>query len=94
MLFFTLWIPIVHRRHAAGIHIRWLFQDVAPIALLALAAAFASRWLPWPEQRTLAGLQLLLVSAGVLLAGAIGSSWLRVRLAQFWRQFMRQDETS
>jgi O-antigen/teichoic acid export membrane protein len=88
MLFFTLWIPIVHRRHAAGIHIRWLFQDVAPIALLALAAAWATRWLPWPEQRTLAGLQLLLVSAGVLMISMIGSAWLRARLAHIWRQFI------
>ncbi|MFA7281784.1 MAG: oligosaccharide flippase family protein [Sterolibacterium sp.] len=93
ILFFTLWIPVVHRRHAAGMHIDWLLHDVAPIALLALTAAWASRWLPWPEQRALACVQLLVVSAGVLMISSIGSSWLRIRLAHFWRQFIRQDGT-
>ncbi|MBI5920359.1 MAG: oligosaccharide flippase family protein [Betaproteobacteria bacterium] len=94
ILFFTLWIPVVHRRHATGLHIDWLLHDVAPIVLLALTAAWASRWLPWPEQRVLACLQLLMVSAGVLMISSIGSSWLRARIAHSWRQFMRQDGTS
>lgn len=85
ILYFTLWIPITHARIAPGLHSVWLLRDVAPIALLAFAAALASRWLPWPEQRGLAGLQVLVVSLGVLGSAALGSSWLRIRIDNWWR---------
>lgn len=84
-IYFALWVPITHARHAPGLHVRWLLQDVVPIALLAILSALASRWLPWPEQRPLAGLQLLAVSGGVLFIAAMGSSWARVKMINCWR---------
>lgn len=85
VLYFALWVPVAHARYAPGSHARWLLHDVAPIAVLAFASALASQWLPWPDQRAWAGLQLLVVSAGVLVIGALGSSWLRVKLVHCWR---------
>jgi O-antigen/teichoic acid export membrane protein len=83
VLYFALWIPVAHARHAPGLHLRWLLRDVAPVAVLAFASALASRWLPWPEDRTMAGLQLLAVSGAVLMIAAMGSPWLRLTLTNF-----------
>lgn len=85
VLYFALWIPIAHARHAPGMHARWLLRDVAPIASLALVSALASRWLPWPEQRAWAGLQLVVVFGGVLMTSGMGSSWLWGRWPSRWR---------
>ena len=86
LLYFALWVPVAHARYAPGLHLRWLRHDVLPIILLAFSAALASRWLPWPEQRALAGLQLLVVSGVTLMAGAIGSPWVRLKLAYSWNR--------
>jgi O-antigen/teichoic acid export membrane protein len=80
ILYLLVWTPIVHARYATGLHGQWLIRDVAPIAICTFAAVLASRWLPWPEQRLLSGIQLLLVSGLILMAGAAGSSWVRARL--------------
>lgn len=77
IFYLVVWTPIAHARYAVGLHVRWLIRDVIPIATCTFAAALASWWLPWPEQRLLAGIQLLLVSGFILMAGASGSSWLR-----------------
>lgn len=84
VIYFALWVPVAHARYAPGLHARWLLHDVVPIAVLAFVTALASRWLPWPEQRVLAGLQLLVVSGAALMAGAIGSPWVRFKLARCW----------
>jgi O-antigen/teichoic acid export membrane protein len=84
ILYFVAWTPVAHARYATGLHVRWLIRDVVPIAMCAFAAALASLWLPWPEHRLLAGLQLLLISGLVLMAGAVGSSWLRAKMANWW----------
>ncbi|AYQ27911.1 MULTISPECIES: lipopolysaccharide biosynthesis protein [unclassified Polaromonas] len=83
LIYFVLWIPVVHARYAPGLHLRWLFHDVVPIAMLALTTALASRWLPWPEQRFLVGVQLLMILLGGGVIGAMGSSWCRSKLAHY-----------
>ena len=34
LLFFIFWVPVVHRAFAKGLHLKWLFQAVAPIAII------------------------------------------------------------
>lgn len=80
--YLALWVPVAHRHHAPGLHVRWLMQDVAPIAVLAVGAALASQWLPWPAHRGLAALELLGVGVWALLAAACGSSWARSALCR------------
>ena len=84
IVYFALWVPVAHARFAPGLHAQWLLNDVVPIAAMAFAAALASRWLPWPEERFLAGLQLLVVSGGALMASTIGSSWIRAEMTRYW----------
>jgi O-antigen/teichoic acid export membrane protein len=93
VIYFLVWVPVAHARYAPGLHARWLFHDVVPIAALALVAGLASRWLPWPEGRLLAGLQLLTVSVCVLMVSAMGSSWVRGELthSSWIRQPARQE---
>lgn len=81
ILYLAVWTPFAHARYAAGLHVQWLLRDVAPIAICSFAAVLASWWLPWSDQRLLAGIQLLLFSGLVLMAGAAGSSWLRANIA-------------
>lgn len=82
--YLALWVPLAHKNLVRGLHGRWLLHDVAPIAVLAIVGAVASQWLPWPAERALVGLQLLVISLFVLLAGAMGSSWLRAELHNRW----------
>ncbi|NML86826.1 oligosaccharide flippase family protein [Polaromonas sp.] len=86
LVYLALWVPLVHARQARGLHGRWLRHDVAPIALRAMGGALACQWLPWPADRLLVGLQLLVISLFVLLAGAMGSSSLRAEMRHFWRR--------
>ena len=77
MLYLLLWTPVAHSRFLPGLHWRWLFEDVLPVAGLAAATALACAWLPWPAGRAGAGVVLVGVSLLVLLASACGSSWCR-----------------
>lgn len=83
ILYFGAWTPVAHAKYATGLHVQWLIRDVAPIALYAFATAIASLWLPWPEMRLLAGVQLLFIAGLVVIAGAAGSSWFRKRWLSF-----------
>ena len=80
VVYLALWVPFVHKKLVPGLHRRWLLQDVASIAMLVIMGGVASQWLPWPENRILVGLELLVISVLVFLAGAVGSSWLRTEL--------------
>lgn len=84
VVYLVLWVPVVHVRQMRGLHRHWVLHDVAPIAVLAIVGALATRWLPWPEHRALIGLELLLIFLLVFSAGALGSSWLRAQLLKRW----------
>jgi len=80
VLYLLLWTPIAHARFLPGLHLRWMAQDVLPIAGLAALAALACQWLPWPQGRLEGGVMLMAVLLVVLLASAAGSSWARAAL--------------
>lgn len=90
LAYLVLWVPLAHAKLVRGLHRRWLLHDVAPIALLAMVGAMISLLLPWPGQRAMVGLQLLLVSVCVFQTGALGSSWLREALCERWHHRMRR----
>lgn len=78
LLFFVFWTPIVHGKLAKGLHSPWLFQDIAPIALItALAATVAHRAMAWPEGRLQLGASIILISIGMVIISACGSSCIR-----------------
>jgi O-antigen/teichoic acid export membrane protein len=68
--YLALWAPIAHRRHAPGLHGRWLYEGVLKPAFPAigvgiLSALAASRW---PSGRLSLAVLLLCTTAGAGLA--------------------------
>lgn len=66
--FFLFWVPIVHRKFAKGIHIKWLIHDIGTPMLISAVIAFAA-WiiLPMPENRLLA-MACISISGLIVLA--------------------------
>jgi len=86
LLPFFLWLPIVHRRFAKGLHARWLLVDVLPIALLPTALAFGlQQLLEWPTSRVMVALGLVMLGLTLCIVSAAGSSWVREAIAGKWR---------
>lgn len=86
VVYFVLWVPVVHRRLVPGLHMDWLLRDVAPIACVSvLAAALLDRCVHWPETRALAGVQIALVSLALLAVAALSSAWVREIIGGKWR---------
>lgn len=90
LAYFVFWVPFVHGKLCRGLHVRWLLHDVMPIAALAFLGASVAQSLVWSEQRALVGMQLLAMSAAVVLAGALGSEWFRSECARRWLQLRQQ----
>jgi O-antigen/teichoic acid export membrane protein len=82
--YFLIWTPIAHSIYAPNLHLRWIIHDIAPILLISLLTALLSLRLPWPEQRYLLFLQLLLVSLITISASIFSSSWARLKLFSLW----------
>ncbi|HEU5295880.1 MAG TPA: oligosaccharide flippase family protein [Burkholderiaceae bacterium] len=84
--FALLWIPLVHRRFAPGLHTRWMLQDVAAIAVAAaVTTLLLTRWTPWPSSRPATVGLLIVVLSLTLVVAALASSQvrnvIRVRMA-------------
>lgn len=70
-VYFVLWTPLVHNKFAPGLHLGWLWSDIARPAVLPLAAgALAAQFMPWPEGRVALALALAAVG-GILLLPAL-----------------------
>ena len=83
-LYFIAWVPLVHRRHAPGLHAGWLVVDVvkpvvAPIALALVLARFI------PLQQGRVTLAMILVAVGLLLLAS--SLLLATRINAFLGRF-------
>lgn len=85
ILYALLWVPLVHRRFAPGLHLSWLVRDIAAILVPAtVAAALLTAWTPWPSGRFTTGALVALVTLGVFVAAMPFSSLMRATYAK-WR---------
>jgi len=51
-IYLVLWVPLVHRRLAPGLHRRWLLSDLLPIAFFAsIGATLFMQIAPWTAHR-------------------------------------------
>ncbi len=81
VVYALVWVPLVHRRFAPGLHMRWLVQDVAAIvAPVALGAMLLTRWTPWPSSRLGAAALLAAIMLIALTLAALASPQLRALL--------------
>ncbi|KQX94906.1 polysaccharide biosynthesis protein [Variovorax sp. Root473] len=93
ILYGLLWVPLVHRKFAPGLHMQWLGRDIAVILLpAAVAAVVLTLWTPWPSGRIALGALVVLVTLGVFVAALPFSSLVRTTFAQ-WRAPYRQSGT-
>lgn len=84
MLFFVIWVPIVHHRFLPGIHLRWLFSDIAPVVLPTSICAFVlSNVLPWQHQRAAIAVQLLGAGVAMTCCAVVGCRQGRQYLLRF-----------
>lgn len=87
-LYFFAWVPLVHRRHAPGLHLGWLLADVAkPVVLPVGLALVLTQFIPLGNGRLalamiLAAVGFLLLSLSLLLATRINALLGRIFLAR------------
>jgi len=83
LISFLAWLPFVHRRFEPGLNLKWYFQDVLVIALVAAIAGYCINEIfphlnsRWRQAGAVLGFGLL-----VMLVGACASSvvWAKVKL--------------
>lgn len=81
LIYLTLWVPLVHRRFAPGLHGRWLVADLLPaLGACVLTASLLIKYLPWEGGRVLLLAELIVVGGVVLSATALASSETRRKL--------------
>ncbi len=86
IIFFLLWVPIIHKRLVKGLHINWLLNDIIPIAMLSLTSCWVvDRLINWSENRFQLVMEITVVSVIILLISACGSSFLRDTAQIKWR---------
>ena len=79
--YFVAWIPLVHRRFAPGLHLRWLMGDIGAISLVAVAVALSvDHLVTWPTSRALLAVYLAL--SGAVLCAVTFLSFLGVQRLQ------------
>ncbi len=83
---FIVWLPVVHRRFARGLHAQWLLHDIGAIALAAaVVAVCAWYFVPLPGGRIAVATSLAGIGACTLLSAMAGSSWLRGLIVSRWQ---------
>lgn len=89
--YFALWVPLVHRRIAPHLHLRWLTHDIFPIAATSTLTAWALSMAAVPPPGRISAAAFLCETAiALLLAAACGSSEARRWVwAHRWRFGLR-----
>lgn len=83
LLSFIAWLPLVHRKFAPGLNLRWYFQDVLVIfGVAAIAGYCLSSILPHSDSRLWLTTAVMGFGFLVMLVGACASSvvWLKVKM--------------
>lgn len=94
IIYFLVWVPLVHRRFVAGLHRKWLLQDIGTVALAATAAtAMAHVWLVLPIDRLQVAMYTVAVTFITMALSAAASSWVRTAISGAWGQFSHPQQT-
>jgi O-antigen/teichoic acid export membrane protein len=75
LVVFILWLPMVHRKFAPGLNVKWYLQDVSPILLVMILVGYAAdQVVSWVDSRVFNFLLMSVFGLLVLLAGIAVSS--------------------
>lgn len=85
VMYFFIWVPIVHKRLVKGLHRKWLLYDIGcpAISVFTIALLFHNL-ITWPQNRTLVAVMIACISLGLLLVAASASSQVRKILISRW----------
>lgn len=90
LLYFIIWVPMVHGRFMSGMHIKWIRLDISPIIIYQLLAALAiQKIIIFPINRGLVALNILAIGLLLLVISLLSSSFVRDRLSVVWHRFLR-----
>ncbi len=90
LMFFLIYVPIVHYKFARGIHMKWLISDIGFIGALSLGfIVVINHFVKWPQDQYLLAANLLLVLACAIVIASMGSSKAREYLQRFVCNFGR-----
>jgi O-antigen/teichoic acid export membrane protein len=82
-IYAVLWVPLVHRRFAVGLHRVWLIVDVVPVLIAVVSSVWIMTLLvKWPSHRSGIAFNLAFIMLIALLAGIFASSYARSWLFQ------------
>ncbi len=83
---FFLWVPVVHRRFASGLHLPWLMRDIGAIALpTTIAVLLMSLLMEWTENRLIVGVKIMGLTLVAVFVAILGSNCVREWLGSRWR---------
>jgi O-antigen/teichoic acid export membrane protein len=86
IIYFVLWTPKVHNRFIIGLHTKWLFQDIVPIAISAMITVFLFfKFLPLAADRFSLLAELLLIGIILVVISSMASSFVRRQLKMMWK---------
>ena len=83
LLSFIAWIPLVHRKFAPGLNLKWYFQDILIIFLaVAMVSFFLNSIFPHINSRGWQIVQIFTMGLLVFFAGTLASSevWVRAKV--------------
>jgi O-antigen/teichoic acid export membrane protein len=84
-VYFLLWVPKVHSRFVKGLHTKWLFKDVIPIAMSGImVGVFLVKFVPLSLGRFSLLAELLLFGIILIAASSIASSYLNRQVKKMW----------
>lgn len=90
LLYFLLWIPVVHRRFMPGGHLKWMVRDVVmTIVPPSMLAAVLHQVVPWPQNRFVGLLVLGGIGLAFLLTTAAAAGFMGWRMP-YWRRLRGQ----
>jgi len=82
LIYFLLWVPLVHHRFARGLHWPWLTRDIIFISIPAIFFAWLVQYAgSWPVGRLAMGVQLCMLGMLFLGITSLSSGKVRASLA-------------
>lgn len=85
-VYFVLWVPKVHSHFVAGLHTKWLFQDVIPIVMSGIITSILLvKFLPLAVGRLSLLAELLLIGIILVVASSMTSSCIKSQLKMMWK---------
>lgn len=88
LIYFLLWVPVVHKHFVPGLHMKWLMQDVVVIVIATAVAAVAARELfTWHSGRIDVLFDLVMTGVGLMIVAIASSTFALGTAKKRWSNF-------